>query len=82
MAGNTPDIGVVQVEIAKGRAIGEGCKIRRRLPRRADDSSSAAAAIGERDVTANANGLFIEGRETAADRIDEMDLDAFNRCVV
>src|SRR5580698_5836760 len=78
MASNAADIGIVQIEIAESRAVSEGCKIRRCLLRGADNGGSATA-VSERDVTANSHRLFVEGGESAADRIDEMHLDAFYR---
>ena len=77
MTGNAADIGVIEVEIAEGGAIGEGCKIGRCAPLCADDGRAAAAAR-QHHVAANAYGLLVEGCEAAAERVDEMHFDAFD----
>jgi len=82
MAGDAPDIGVVEVEIAEGRAIGEGREIGRGSAPGADDGRAVAAATRQCHIATDANGLLLEGGETAADRIDDMHLHAFDGCVV
>ncbi len=81
MPGNAPDIGVIEVEIAEGGAIGERRKIGRDAPRGADDSHATAAAR-QRHAAANAHRLFVEGREPATERVDEMHFDPLDGCVI
>src|ERR1700753_1044055 len=81
MPGDAPDISVVQAEITKGCAISERCKIGRCLACSADNGR-AAAPVCERDITANAHRLFVEGRKSAANRVSQMNLHAFDRSVV
>ncbi len=78
MTGDTADVGIVQVEVAEGGAIGESCEIRRGLPRRANDGR-ATAAIGESNVTAYPHRLFVKGGKRTTDGIDQVDFDAFDR---
>jgi hypothetical protein len=81
MTGNAADISVIQVEIAEGGAIGEGCKVGRGAPLGADDGRAAAAAR-QHDVAANAYWLLVEGREAAAERVDKMHFDPFDGRVI
>ena len=55
MNGKPSHIGIVEVEVAESRAIGEGRKIGRRAPVGADDGG--VAANRQRDVAANATGF-------------------------
>jgi hypothetical protein len=73
MNGKSPDIGVVEIEVAKRCAIGEGCKIRRRAPARSDDRGRTGH--GKRNLAADTDGSFLERSDTAADRIDDVHLD-------
>ena len=81
MPGDAADIGVIEVEIADRRAVGEGRELERAAPPRADDGR-AATAVRQRDVAANPHRLVVEGREGAAERVDDVHLDAFNGRVI
>ncbi len=81
MTGDAPDIGVVQVEITEAGAIGECGEIGRDMPLRADDGRPAAAAR-QHHVAANTHGFLVEGRNTAAKRVNEMHFDAFDGGIV
>ena len=69
-------IGVVEVEVAEGGAIGEGRQIRCRAPIGADNGR--VAADRERDVAANADRLLVEGADSTSDRVDHVDFDPFD----
>ena len=76
MNGKSPDIRVVEIEVAERCAIGEGCKVRRRAPPRPDDRSRTGH--GKRHIAADTDGPFLERSDTAADRIDDVDFDPFD----
>ena len=88
-AGLARDIDVVQVVIAEGAAIGEGGKVGRGQPIGADDgrdpapaSAAAAGPCRDREFAAGADRPLVEGRDPAAERVDEMDLDGLDGCRV
>ena len=57
MNGKSPDIRVVEIEVAERSAIGEGCKIRRRTPARPDDRGRTGH--GKRNLAADTDGSFL-----------------------
>ncbi len=81
MARDAADIGVVEVEIAEGCAIGEGREIRCDAVPCANHGRATAAAR-QYDVAANAHRLSVEGGETAAQYVDEKHFDTFDCRVV
>ena len=80
MDGKASRIGVVEVEVAKGRAIGKGRKVGRGAPVSADNG--CVTADRERDVAANADRRLVEGADAASDRIDNVRFDPLNGCSV
>ena len=81
MARQTPDVGIVQVVVAEGCAVGEGGEIGRGAPVRADDGRCAGRR-DQRDIAADAHRPLVERGDSAADRVDEMRFDPLDgRCV-
>jgi hypothetical protein len=78
MARETGHVGVVQVVVADRGAVGEGREIGRRAPIGADDGRGTTP-WGQCDVTTNLNGLLVKRRKPAAERVDEMRFDPFDR---
>ena len=76
MNGKASDTGVVEVEVAECRAIGEGREFGRRAPIGADNGR--VAADRERDLAADAHRSLVERTNSAADRIDDMRFDPLN----
>ena len=76
MNGKAADIGVVEIEVAKRRTIGERGKVRRSAPIGPDNNR--VADDGKRDVAADANRPFVERADAATDGIDDMRLHPFD----
>jgi hypothetical protein len=76
MNGKASHIGVIEVEVAASGTIGKGRKVRRRAP--AGTDNGRVTADRKRDVAANPDRFFVEGADTASDRIDNMRLDPLN----
>ena len=77
MPGDAADIGVVEVEIADGGAVGEGRKVgaaRRVVPM----TVAPPPPMRQRDAAADAHRLLVEGGKAAAERVDDMHLDALD----
>jgi hypothetical protein len=71
----------IEVVVPKGHAIGERREIGRSAPVGADDAR-ATPCLRKHDIAADADGRLVERRDPATKRIDEMGLDAFDRCGV
>jgi len=78
MAREASDIYVVEIVIAKGRAVGEACQIGRRMLLGADDRCAAISGA-QGDLAAGAYDAFVERGYTASDGVDEMRFDPFDR---
>ena len=64
-------IGVVALDEAAGDAVGEGGELRQRAVRGADDGARRAAAGAHRDRPRDPHRLLVEGRDRAADGVDD-----------
>ncbi len=76
MNGKASHIGVIEVEVAEGGAVGEGRELRCRAPIGADNG--CVTADRQRDVAANPDRPLVEGADSASDRIDDVRFDPFD----
>ncbi len=77
-------IDVVEIVVADRRAVREGRQIGRRASRRAQHRGAVglAAGVGQRDAAGDADRLFTERGDAAAERIGEMSSNRFDRAIV
>jgi hypothetical protein len=72
VAGETADVGVVQIVVTEGDAVREGRQLRRAAPRGPDHGRLALR--GEREVATDAHRLLVERRDPAPDGVDHVRL--------